>query len=82
MVAMYHDQQLHKYTSLAPKVVLADMKLESALKSKQEYNRLVWLTETYARKLQLRTNWQGKDLKSIKNVKRCRDGMPKSMQTR
>ena len=23
-----------------------------------------------------------KDLKNIKNVKRCRDGMPKSMQTR
>ena len=25
---------------------------------------------------------QKQDLKNIKNVKRCRDGMPKSMQTR
>ena len=25
---------------------------------------------------------QKEDLKNIKNVKRCRDGMPKSMQTR
>ena len=28
------------------------------------------------------TEIQKQDLKNIKNVKRCRDGMPKSMQTR
>ena len=35
--------------------------------------------------LRLRSNTkkvQKQDLKNIKNVKRCRDGMPKSMQTR
>ena len=36
----------------------------------------VTLTEVNIKKV------QKQDLKNIKNVKRCRDGMPKSMQTR